>query len=138
MKNTYKNLIIFSVEKDTLSIIENHEKTNHARSVLTRHGFDYIESKGIYTHLNGRQSIEVSFIVVMPDSVDSDRSRRIMTIVSDLTQDQESVLIQSTDGVGQLRFKDGTVKTLGKYTEINSTRGVNAYTSANGINFSYQ
>jgi hypothetical protein len=121
MVNNFTRLMILSAELKDNTIAMNMRATDNLERFLDEIKASYIKCKGVY-----KGEAEISFLVKIP-------SNEIEFGLSDIAFkefDQESVLIQDSQGKCFLKYANGSTEDIGKLTSITEKEAekIDAYT----------
>jgi len=123
MFNVTKQAFVLSAELSTLSVRENFHRTEELIQLLNKHKLPFKLVEGNY-----EGSTEVSLYIVAENTYNS-----VIKLLAD-TFDQECYLRVHSDGHAELVFKDGSIKSVGKWTPTDKQPEKN-YSKVDGLYF---
>ena len=123
--NIVRQVVILSAEKNELTPEVNAVRTATLESVLELRNCSYVTADGVY-----KNSKEKCFVVM----VDSQQDIEDLKSLAFLKFGQESVLVQDSNQIAKLEFRDGKKVELGKLKQTNKENAENrdAYTFVDG------
>lgn len=123
--NIKKRVVLMSGELATNSPEFNKYRTDELKGILTKRNYNFTQVQGSYKGV-----AEVSFLV--------DASEDIINDLLEIArfQRQDSILVVNEDQKATLIYNNGQTQLIGTMTQVDSIKGLDAWTLVNNMYFS--